>query len=245
MKNKGFTLIELLGVIVIISLLMLIVMPKIINSLKSTSIKVDDLTLKMIYSASELYIDEYPNKFEEINGNKNCITLRDLTGEGYLKSPINVDDIDITDLKSVQVTYNNGFKFEVVDKDDCVVETSGEYDNGTTGGGSSDSGTTGGGSTDNGTTDETETDDGYNPGGDSGSSQGTCTIIEVTGSSDVTHGVAIQTVYWRYTSSYDTYDWYTDIVHSSPGECQTVEICSGALDEYGDPYTYSACATGW
>lgn len=133
MKNKGFTLIELLGVVVIIALLMVIVMPKIINSLKSTSLKVDDLTLKLIYNASELYVEENSEDFDEVNGNKYCIPLKELTGEGYLKSPINVNDIDITDLKSVQVTYNEGFNFELVDKNSCIVETSGSYDDGTTG----------------------------------------------------------------------------------------------------------------
>ena len=121
MRKKGFTLIELLGVIVILALLMIIVMPKIINSLKSSNEKIDDLTLKMIYNAAELYVSEYENNFQTNNGNSYCITLKDLTGEGYLKSPINVNDTDITNLKSVQATYNDGFTYELKNNDECEV----------------------------------------------------------------------------------------------------------------------------
>ena len=39
LKNKAFTLIELLGVIIILALLMIIVFPSIINSVKNSSNK--------------------------------------------------------------------------------------------------------------------------------------------------------------------------------------------------------------
>ncbi|MBQ9071655.1 MAG: prepilin-type N-terminal cleavage/methylation domain-containing protein [Bacilli bacterium] len=119
MKNKGFTLIELLGVIIILAILVVLVMPKIINSLKSSNDKVDDVTLKMIYTAAELYVSEYDNNFQTTNGNQYCISLKNLTKEGYLKSPINVNDTDITNLKTVQVTYNDGFEYELKNNKEC------------------------------------------------------------------------------------------------------------------------------
>ncbi|MBQ9071656.1 MAG: prepilin-type N-terminal cleavage/methylation domain-containing protein [Bacilli bacterium] len=121
MKNKGFTLIELLGVIIILALLILVVFPAVINSIKKNSEEADDLVLDLIYNSAELYVKAYKDDFQPINGNQYCITLKDLTGEGYLKSPLNIDNVDVTDLKSVRVTYDNGYKYELVNNTECEV----------------------------------------------------------------------------------------------------------------------------
>ena len=124
MKNKGFTLIELLGVIVILSVLMLLVLPKIVNSIKSSSYKVDEITQKLVYNATDLYIDSKKNSFKKLNGASYCVSFSDLVDFGYLKSPItSSSNIDLTDLKSVKITYkNNKFNYEIVDIDKCKQE---------------------------------------------------------------------------------------------------------------------------
>ena len=119
MKNKGFTLIELLGVIIILALLMLLVMPNIINSLKGASNDVDNLTLEMIYNAADLYMDEYIEGIEIENGDSYCVELTTLVNEGYLKSPININDRDITNSNSVKAVYNKGFSYELVESNEC------------------------------------------------------------------------------------------------------------------------------
>lgn len=129
MKDKGFTLIELLGVIIILALLMIIVMPKIINSVKSSTNETDELTKELIYNASDLFVQENKSMFNKVNGNSYCITLQDLVGEGYLKSPIKLSDSeeDLTTLKSVQVNYNDGFTYELKNNDECVVKNDSVY----------------------------------------------------------------------------------------------------------------------
>lgn len=123
MKNNGFTLVELLGVIIILALLITLVFPSIINSVKSSGEKTDKLTLEMIYNASDLYISNHKDNFKKVNGNKYIISLEELVAEDLLASPIKLSDsdIDITDSKSVQVTYSNGeFTYELKNSSECV-----------------------------------------------------------------------------------------------------------------------------
>lgn len=119
--NKGFTLIELLGVIIIIALLTVIIFPNIINSVKNSSNKTDELTLELIYNASDLFISNHQNDFPKQNGNKYIIQLKDLVEEGHLVSPIKLSDSenDITDEKCIQVTYDDGYDYELKDNGDC------------------------------------------------------------------------------------------------------------------------------
>jgi len=120
MKNKGFTLIELLGVIIILALLMLLVFPSIINSVKNTSDEIDDLTLELIYNASDLYIGNHIDNFPKVNGNKFIIDLSDLISEDLLPSSITTSSGEkIENNKCVQVTYNNVYKYELKDSGTC------------------------------------------------------------------------------------------------------------------------------
>ena len=121
MKNKGFTLIELLGVIIILALLMIIVFPSIINSVKNSSNQTDDLTKELIYNAADLFIDEHINDFPKTNENKYSIDLKSLVDEGLLTGPIKLSgsDQDITNNKCIQVTYDKGYKYELKDSGTC------------------------------------------------------------------------------------------------------------------------------
>lgn len=120
--KRGFTLIELLGVMIILALLVILTFPNIINFIKSSSEKNDNMNLNLIYNATDLYIKENKNDFPKVNGNSYCITLQDLVDNGGLKSPIilsNSND-DITNLKSVQVNYQDKFTYELKDNDKCI-----------------------------------------------------------------------------------------------------------------------------
>ena len=114
MSNKGFTLIELLGVIIILALLMILTFPSIINSIKSTSNKKDKLVIDLVYSAAEMFIKDNRNIYPDEEGNSYCITLTDLIEHGDLKGPINISDEDVTNKKSVQVTYSNKFNYRKI-----------------------------------------------------------------------------------------------------------------------------------
>ncbi len=117
MKNKGFTLIELLGVVVVLALIMTLALPKIINSIKSSSKNADELTEKLIFNASKEYV-ESSDYFLKISGNKYKILLSELVNQGLLKAPIRLyGEEDVTDSKCVQVTYNTEYSYEI--KDTC------------------------------------------------------------------------------------------------------------------------------
>lgn len=121
MKNRGFTLMELLGVIIILALLMIIVFPSIINSVKNSSNKTDTLTKELIYNAADLFISEHKNDFPKMNGSKYSIELKDLVDEGFLISPIKLSDsdLDITNSKCIQVIYQGSYNYELKDTGTC------------------------------------------------------------------------------------------------------------------------------
>ena len=58
MNKKGFTLVELLGVIVILGIIALISIPPILNQMASSEQSIDEATLRVVYSAGSLYLDE-------------------------------------------------------------------------------------------------------------------------------------------------------------------------------------------
>lgn len=122
LNNKAFTLVELLGVIVVLSLLILLVIPKITSSVKNKTEEIDETTYDIIIRATELYLYDNSSSYEANEGITYCIPLTNLTNNGYLEAPIKnfKDSIDITNIKSVKVEYNNGYIYNIVDKDKCI-----------------------------------------------------------------------------------------------------------------------------
>ena len=120
-KDKGFTLIEILAVVTIIGLIFILVIPKITSSLKNKKGDVDSTTNNIVISATKLYVQEHSSKFDKEESNTYCMPINMLVKKGYLESPVKnvTDDEDITDTKSVKITYDNGFKYEIVGKKDC------------------------------------------------------------------------------------------------------------------------------
>ena len=122
-KKSGFTLIEILAVVTIIGLIFILVIPKITTSLKNKKGDVDRTTENLVLSATKLYVSEHSSKFEKTDGNISCMPLHQLVRKGYLDGPVKnvTDDSDITNGKSVRITYNKGFKYELVDSGKCSV----------------------------------------------------------------------------------------------------------------------------
>ena len=121
--KKGFTLIEILAVVTIIGLIFVIALPKIINSLNSKKNDIDNTTNNMIISAAKMYVNDHNTKFDKIEGAVYCLPLTTLAKEEYLDSQVKnvTDDKDITNIKSVKISYDNTFHYEIVNKKDCVV----------------------------------------------------------------------------------------------------------------------------
>lgn len=117
--KKGFTLIEVLGVIVILSIILVIAMPNIINTIKNTNKKLDIYSANMIYKAADNYI-LHSNLFEEKKGNTYCIKIDKLVYEGLLESPVRYDEKDdIKDTMSVKATYSNKWNYSIVNNTEC------------------------------------------------------------------------------------------------------------------------------
>ena len=110
MNKKGFTLTEILGVIVIISLLLILVIPGIINRISSSGDEAVEAENQIIYDAADQYIREHPEDYPPGKSGRYCITIQSLIDDGKLAAP--VKDVttgeDISD-KSVMVTiYSSG-----------------------------------------------------------------------------------------------------------------------------------------
>ena len=119
--KKGFTLLEILAVVTLVGLLFLIVLPKIVNSLKSKKGEIDQTINNMVVLAAKNYVNDNKNEFNKDDSNTYCLPISTLVKKEYLESPIKniTDDIDITNIKSVKITYDSGFKYEIVDKNKC------------------------------------------------------------------------------------------------------------------------------
>ncbi len=122
MKSKGFTLVEVLGVIMILSALVVIVFPGVINSVKNKSKDVDETTESLVLSAAKLYVSENSSSFKERRKNVYCVSLSELKEKEYLTLPVEMQYTkeDITDKKTVRITYNIGFNYELVNNNECT-----------------------------------------------------------------------------------------------------------------------------
>ena len=129
--KKGFTLIEILAVVTIIGLIFILVIPKIATSLKNKKGDVDTTTNNIVLAAAKSYVADNHDKFEKVDSNTYCLPISTLTKKEYLESPVKnvTDDVDITNTKSVKITYNKGFKYEIVDKKECIAKKYDYYDN--------------------------------------------------------------------------------------------------------------------
>lgn len=125
MKKNGFTLVELLAVVSIISILLLLVAPKIANQLNNSKSNVNDVTKKIIYSAAEKYIKDNNMNLEY----DYCLSLEELQDKEYLSDTItdNKSGLDISK-KSVRITPKDNSKYEYELTSDCnVIATQEDY----------------------------------------------------------------------------------------------------------------------
>lgn len=121
MNKKGFTLIEILAVVTIMGLLFIIAIPKISHSLNAKKNEIDTTTKDMIINATKLYINDHQSKFDREKGNIYCLPISTLTKNEYLEAPVKniTDDVDITNSKSIKISYDNEFEYQIVGKKEC------------------------------------------------------------------------------------------------------------------------------
>lgn len=128
---KGFTLIEILACMVLVALLSLFAVPFIQNQIANNKQNINDTNLKIIYSATELYMDDNEIKKCSKKNDTYCVSLDNLVQNGYLKNDIlnytNGEKIGLN--KYVKVTFNNyndyvfkSFEETIVDSCEITVE---------------------------------------------------------------------------------------------------------------------------
>lgn len=120
-NNKAFTLVELMGVITIIALISVLVAPTIINQIRSSKGRVDKVTERLIFSATDLYLDENKDTFLLKEGNAYCVTLEELVNDDKLQAPLlnsNGDEIDLSLYVKVAVINSQYGGYEITNE--CV-----------------------------------------------------------------------------------------------------------------------------
>ena len=120
MNKKGFTLIELLGTLIIVTLLIMLIVPKILNWYNNSTDKYQELNEGLIIETARLYVDEHPNDFERNNNRVYCISMQTLIDSGYLEEE-NVRGFNKTSYvdSKVQVIGNGSF-FDYYIVDECT-----------------------------------------------------------------------------------------------------------------------------
>lgn len=114
-KKTGFTLVELLGVLTVVAILCLIAFPTIIKQIKGKETEVDDATKKILYGATEMYIEFHQAEYPKIEGGNYCIALQKLVEEDLLEEPLKTasgETLDLTKKISVTVKANSELKME-------------------------------------------------------------------------------------------------------------------------------------
>lgn len=130
MKKNGFTLVEILAVLVLVSAIIIISVPSIINYINSSKQEISEVTQKLIFAGTDLYIDNNKHLFPEKEGNEYCVTLNDVVESGVLDKPI-VDSVSGEEInlnKFVKISYIydedlkiNKYNYEM--SDSCIPST--------------------------------------------------------------------------------------------------------------------------
>ncbi len=110
-SENGFTLMELLGVIVILSLLMILLVPNVLEQLNNKKSDISDVQKQTIMTAAELYVDEHPNYS---NG---YVCLQTLINDGKISSLENV--ISNEDFEGYGVTIKNKSAMDFKEISEC------------------------------------------------------------------------------------------------------------------------------
>ena len=114
MNKRGFTLVELLAVIGILALILVIVIPKVTDSLSSSKDKLYEDTKKEIEKTASQYVASHP---EVIGDETFTISLETLCEDKYLNCPV-IDPRDKSEMNgeiSVELISNNMYEYTYID----------------------------------------------------------------------------------------------------------------------------------
>ena len=126
MNQKGFTFIEIISVIILMALVSLAIIPTIISQVSKETDNVNEVTLDLIYEATDSYVKPRYHTYQPIAGNVYCISLETLVDNNVLDK--NLKDaktnkaIPLT--RNVQVSVNGyqEFEYQLLDSEASCVE---------------------------------------------------------------------------------------------------------------------------
>ena len=114
MNQKGFTFIEIIAVVVLMALLSVAIVPAIIKQVNKEKDTVNEVTLNLIYEATDSYVKPKYHTYETTPGNVYCLSLSTLVDSGVLDK--NLKDsktgkaISLT--RQIQISVNGYQEFE-------------------------------------------------------------------------------------------------------------------------------------
>lgn len=118
MKKNGFTLVEMICVIVLLTILITLSIGGIVNNITETRKKQNDATLKLVFSATNEYIQKYEDNYEKNNNVLYCVKIQDLIDDGILINTLQYNGTQLDKNEYVSITYlNSKFVYEL--KQEC------------------------------------------------------------------------------------------------------------------------------
>jgi prepilin-type N-terminal cleavage/methylation domain-containing protein len=113
MNKKGFTLVEVLAVVLLLSLLALVLTPKVLEQKAKKEKELTEVEKKVLYSDASEYVRNN-SKYNIKEGNVFCIKVNDLIEA----DAISMDADDFKD-KIVKVTVDENDNFIYIMADEC------------------------------------------------------------------------------------------------------------------------------
>ena len=118
MKKKGFTLVEMIAVVIIIAIIAILAVPPILQSIRNSKQEISEAMEKVIVNAADVYMSVDKDAYVKYNGNRYCITLRQLVESENLANPIYdpINSQEISQDKFVKIDIaNNEYSYKIVD----------------------------------------------------------------------------------------------------------------------------------
>ena len=117
-NNRGFTLVELIAVITLLSAIILVTVPVIINTIKKNDLKLSENFENSLKQAAEFYVERNRDIFPALNniGGNIEIPTEDLVKAGYLKQDLEnpIDNSSVLKYKVIiEVGNDNIFIYRV------------------------------------------------------------------------------------------------------------------------------------
>ena len=117
-NNRGFTLVELIAVITLLSAIILVTVPVIINTIKKNDLKLSEYFENSLKQAAEFYVERNRDIFPDLNniGGNIEIPTEDLVKAGYLKQDLEnpIDNSSVLKYKVIiEVGNDNIFIYRV------------------------------------------------------------------------------------------------------------------------------------